>query len=74
MNLPNEYKGGWVMAIAVWIIALCEVVRTIQNAIQLLHVKESERQYKRATTEFVNSLKKTDKEFVKEMLEEFKDE
>lgn len=59
------------MIIALWFIAVCEVVRVIQNLLQLrmLHSDESARD--NAYAEFVKSLKQTDKEFVRQVLEEF---
>lgn len=59
------------MTIALWIIAICEVIRVIQNAIQLMGVKANNGLYKKATDEFVKSLKETDNVFVRKMLEEF---
>lgn len=59
------------MKTAIWIIAICEVIRAVQNAYQLLGFKSEKRMRKNAYSEFVKSLKTTDKEFVKKMLEEF---
>ena len=59
------------MAIALWIIAICEVIRALQNMIQLVHVKKSEKVSANAYQEFIKSLHKTDREFVKDMLEEY---
>ena len=60
------------MTIAIWIIAIVEVIRAIQNAIQLKAINNSERKAleKRAYEEFIASLKQTDKEFVEKMLKE----
>lgn len=57
------------MTIALWIIASCEIVRAIQNAIQLMGMKKNNGLYKNATDEFVKSLKGTDREFVRAILE-----
>lgn len=57
------------MTIALWIIAACEVIRAIQNAIQLAGMMRNHGLYKNATDEFVKSLKDTDKNFVRNMLE-----
>ena len=57
------------MTIALWIIAICEVIRAIQNAIQLAGMTKNNGLYKNATDEFVKSLKQTDKEFVRNVLE-----
>lgn len=62
------------MKIAIWIIAICEVVRALQNLVQLSFVVRDAGARKNAYAEFVKSLKTTDKEFVKRMLEEFKEE
>ncbi len=59
------------MTIALWIIAICEVIRAAQNMIQLLHVKRSEKREINAYEEFIKSLKQSDREFVRNMLEEY---
>ena len=58
------------MTVAVWIIAICEVARMVQNAIQLHSIMSEAKDRKWAYQEFVDSLKDTDREFVKKMLEE----
>ena len=59
------------MIIALWIIAICELLRIIQNTIQLLAIHQDKAARDNAYAEFVNSLKSTDAEFVKRMLSEF---
>lgn len=59
------------MAIALWIIAVCEVIRAVQNMIQLRMYKKDESGRENAYAEFVKSLKTTDREFVHRLLEEF---
>lgn len=59
------------MTVALWIIAICEIVRALQNMLQLMAVKHDLSQRDNAYAEFVKSLKDTDREFVKKMLEEF---
>lgn len=59
------------MTVALWIIAVCEVIRMVQNAMQLMMVKRDSSARDNAYAEFVKSLKVTDMEFVKRMLEEF---
>ena len=59
------------MTLALWIIAICEVIRAAQNSIQLWHVKKSEKVSANAYQEFIKSLHKTDREFVKDMLQEY---
>lgn len=59
------------MIIALWIIAVCEIIRVIQNHIQLSALRHDTSARDNAYAEFVKSLKQTDKEFVRQMLEEF---
>lgn len=59
------------MIAALWIIAVCEVIRAIQNMIQIMTIRHDTGARDNAYEEFVKSLKQTDKEFVKRMLEEF---
>lgn len=58
------------MIVALWIIAVCEVIRAIQNMMQLAMVRKDTGARDNAYEEFVKSLKQTDREFVKRMLEE----
>ena len=64
------------MKAAIWVIAICEVIRMIQNFIQLWQINKSNgiEQMNRATDAFVKSLNRTDAEFVEEMLEKFKEQ
>ncbi len=59
------------MKIAVWIIAICEVIRMLQNSIQLRHIKHNQINQDNAYAEFIKSLKQSDREFVKRMLKEY---
>ena len=59
------------MTIAIWIIAVCEIIRMLQNAMQIHMVRHDTSARDNAYAEFVKSLKATDKEFVRRMLEEF---
>lgn len=59
------------MKIAIWVIAICEVVRAVQNAVQLRAIRHDTGARDNAYAEFVKSLKMNDREFVKRMLEEF---
>lgn len=61
------------MTIAVWIIATVEVIRAVQNQIQLMAVKRDTSARDNAYAEFVKSLKQSDREFVVRLLEEFKE-
>jgi len=64
------------MKLAIWIIAIVEVIRMIQNFIQIRQIKKSNGidQMTRATDAFVKSLSKTDAEFVEDFLEQFKEQ
>lgn len=62
------------MIYAIWIIAICEVIRAIQNMMQIAMVKHDTKARDNAYAEFVKSLNKTDREFVKRMLKEFERE
>lgn len=59
------------MIVALWIIAVCEVIRALQNHIQLSMVRRDSFSRDNAYAEFVKSLKQTDRQFVERMLEEF---
>lgn len=62
------------MIAALWIIAVCEVIRAIQNMIQIMTIRKDTGARDNAYAEFVKSLNKTDREFVKDLLEEFESE
>ena len=59
------------MTIALWIIAVCEVIRALQNALQLFMVRHDSSQRDNAYAEFIKSLKQDDRQFVRRMLEEY---
>lgn len=59
------------MTIALWVIAICEVIRAAQNALQLILVKRDSSQRDNAYAEFIKSLKQDDRQFVRRMLEEY---
>ena len=59
------------MKTAIWIIAICEVIRAAQNAIRLLSMRSEKGMRENAYHEFVTSLHMNDRDFVKRMLEEF---
>jgi len=59
------------MKTALWIIAICEAIRAVQNLLQLWMLKRDTGARDNAYAEFVKSLKQTDKEFVRRVLEEF---
>ena len=58
------------MEVAIWIIAICEVIRALQNAMQLTMYRNDKGQRDNAYAEFVKSLNQTDREFVKRMAKE----
>ena len=62
------------MKLALWIIAACEVIRLIQNEIQLRAIRHDAGARDNAYAEFVKSLKQSDREFVRRILEEFEQE
>lgn len=59
------------MKTALWVIAICEAIRAVQNLLQLWMLKRDAGARDNAYAEFVKSLKQTDKDFVRQMLEEF---
>ena len=59
------------MTVALWIIAACEIIRALQNALQLFMVRHDSSQRDNAYAEFIKSLKSTDSEFVRKLLEEY---
>ena len=59
------------METALWIIAVCEVVRAVQNVIQINAIRHDTQGRDNAYSEFIKSLKATDREFVRRMLDEF---
>lgn len=61
------------MRTAVWIIAICEIIRMLQNFIQINTIRHDTSARDNAYAEFVKSLKSTDKEFVRRLLEEFEE-
>ena len=62
------------MKTALWIIAICEVVRAAQNMVQIMTIKHDTKGRDNAYAEFVKSLKMSDREWVRRTLEEFEAE
>ena len=56
------------------LIAICEVVRAIQNGIQITMLLHDTGARDNAYKEFVKSLKASDREFVEKMLREFEEQ
>ena len=61
------------MVTALTIIAICSVIRIIQNGIQLFMLIRDAGARDNAYREFVKSLKKTDRQVVREFLREAED-
>lgn len=59
------------MIIAIWIIAICEIVRALQNGLQLYMVHKDTGERDNAYKAFVDSLNDSDEEMVRKLLEEF---
>ena len=59
------------METALWIIAICEVVRAAQNMVQIMTIKHDTKGRDNAYSEFIKSLKQSDREFVRRVLDEF---
>ena len=60
------------MKAAIWIIAICELIRAAQNTVQLMEIKHDTGARDNAYKAFVDSLKDTDREMVRKLLEEFR--
>ena len=62
------------MIVAIWIIAIVEVIRMIQNIVPIvLNIRDTKNR-DNAYAEFIKSLKASDKEWVEKMLKEFEKE
>ena len=59
------------MAIALWVIAVCEVIRILQNVFTIVGMRHDVSSRDNVYAEFIKSLHVSDKEFVRNMLEEF---
>jgi bifunctional pyridoxal-dependent enzyme with beta-cystathionase and maltose regulon repressor activities len=59
------------MKTALWIIAICEVIRAVQNFVQIMTIRHDTKGRDNAYAEFVKSLKQSDREFVRRVLDEF---
>jgi len=59
------------MTTALWIIAICSVIRIVQNGIQLSMLIGEKEQRKRLNNEFIDSLKKDNMEWVESTLADF---
>lgn len=59
------------MTIPLWIIAICEIIRAIQNIVPIVSTIKNSKAQENACSEFIKSLKKSDKEFVRDMIQEW---
>ena len=59
------------MIVAIWIIAIVEVIRALQNMVQIMTIRHDTANRDNAYAEFIKNLRGTDKEFVRQMLEEY---
>ena len=59
------------MIVAIWIIAVCEVIRALQNIVPIVVQVKNSKSQENAYSEFVKSLKKTDREFVDDLIKEW---
>jgi len=59
------------MIVAIWIIAVCEVIRAIQNIVPIVVQVRNSKNQENAYSEFVKSLKKTDREFMDDLVKEW---
>jgi hypothetical protein len=59
------------MIVAIWIIAVCEVIRALQNIIPIVVQVRNSKNQENAYSEFIKSLKKSDKEFMADMIQEW---
>lgn len=75
IRICKNYKGGVRrMTIAIWIIAICEVIRMLQNILQLRLITHDNGARDDAYKAFIDSIKADDKEFVANLLREFEKE
>ena len=59
------------MTTALWIIAVVETIRMVEQSLQLRVIAKDSGARDNVYAEFIKSLKMTDREFVHRMLEEF---
>ena len=53
------------MRISLWVIAICEVIRLIQNGIQLMKVNKEEDMRANAYKEYIKSLHQSDADYLR---------
>ena len=59
------------MNTALWIIAICEIIRAAQNFLQIAITERDAASRGNVYSEFIQSLKHDDSEFVRRLLEEY---
>lgn len=59
------------MNTALWIIAICEIIRAAQNFLQIAITERDAASRGNVYSEFIQSLKQDDSEFVRQLLEEY---
>ena len=62
------------MTTALWIIAICEVLRMAQNCVQLIIQFSNRDLQKNLNNQFIDSLKQDNREWVENMLKQFEEE
>lgn len=62
------------MKTALYIIAICEVIRAIQNLVPMIATITERKSRVKLNNAFIDSLRQDNKEWVKSTLEEFKKE
>lgn len=62
------------MTTALWIIAICEVLRMVQNCVQLIIQFANRDLQKNLNNQFIDSLKQDNREWVENILKEFEKE
>jgi len=69
--IKKEQERSRIMIVAIWIIAICEVIRAIQNIVPIVVQVRNSKSQENVYSEFVKSLKKTDREFVDDLVKEW---
>jgi len=69
--IKKEQERSRIMIVAIWIIAICEVIRAIQNIVPIVAQVRNSKSQENVYSEFVKSLKKTDREFVDDLVKEW---
>ena len=62
------------MTTAIWIIAICSLIRIIQNSIQLSMLIGERTMRKNLNNEFIDSLRKDNREWAEDLIKDFMNE